>query len=47
MTIEEKNEIVQDVINYISEHLNIEVSGEHDPYSGQSEHYHSVTFYFN
>lgn len=46
MTIEEKNEIVQEVINYISEHLNIEVSRKYDPYSGHNEHYHSVTFYF-
>lgn len=45
MTQEEK-ELFEKFKEYMHDHLIIEVEGEYDPYSGQSEHYHRVTFYF-
>lgn len=47
VTEQEKAEIIQEakeeIIQYIKEHLQIDVDGEYDPYSGQREHYHNVT----
>ena len=51
MTQEEKEEIIDAVFektkNYIKEHLNIEVEGYYEPYSGQSEHWHHVNLDFH
>lgn len=47
MTQEEEKELFEKFKEYMQGHLIIEVEGEHDPYSGQTEHYHRVNFYFN
>lgn len=51
MTQEEKQEIIDAVFektkNYIEEHLNIEVEGYYEPYSGQREHWHRVNLNFH
>lgn len=46
MTQEEEKELFEKFKEYMRDHLVIEVEGEYVPYSGQSEHYHRVDFYF-
>lgn len=51
MTQEEKQEIIDEVIkelkSYIKKHLNVDVEGYYDAYSGQREHYHKAEIYFS
>ncbi|MBR1526579.1 MAG: hypothetical protein IJ640_07965 [Prevotella sp.] len=47
MTQEEKESIVEELKEYIQEHLNIDVDGYYEAYSGQREHYHRVTISFD
>lgn len=47
MTQEEKQALLEELKTYIQEHLNVEVEGYYEPYSGQHEHYHKVTLYLS
>lgn len=42
-----KEEIINEIKDYIKEHLSIDVDGYYDSYSGQREHYHKVTISFD
>jgi len=47
MTQEEKQEIIEELKDFIKEHLNIEVDSYYDPYSGHDDHLHKVRIYFD
>lgn len=51
MTQEEKKEIIDEVFeklkNYIKKHLKVEVDSVYDPFSGNDDHYHETSVYFD